>query len=160
MRFPTEYKTLERRCDALRAAHQNLLKIAKTYGTESYDYPTNINESLGEFGHNIQHSVTFWASQATKGTNLPKVEPPAEKQQEQKKTLNHALSRAAAGGEGFLVLPRHSRCLLPQRRDIKLIPTTAYPPPLPPVATTVAHLRRGARPHRRLSLCRLCWRTG
>merc|ERR1712093_3854 len=96
--LPEEYKTLERRCDALRATNQNLLRITKVYGTESYDYPVNVNESLGEFGHNVQHSVTFWASQATKGTNLPKVEAPSGKQQESKKTLNHALSRAAAGG--------------------------------------------------------------
>ncbi|CAD6575584.1 MAG: hypothetical protein CYPHOPRED_005746 [Cyphobasidiales sp. Tagirdzhanova-0007] len=95
--LPEEYKTLERRCDALRLAHQNLLKITKVYATETYDYPTNINESLGELGANVSHSVTFWAAQATKGTNLPKVEP-TDKPIEQKKTLAHALSRAAASG--------------------------------------------------------------
>ena len=93
-----EYKVLERRCDALRDAHQSLLRVAKVYSTEAYDYPTNINESLGEIGSNVSHSLTFWASQATKNTALPKIEPTA-KVTEQKKTLPHALSRAAAGGE-------------------------------------------------------------
>lgn len=93
--LPEEYKSLERRCDALKNTHTNLLKIAKVYGTETYDYPTNVNESLNAFGANVSHSVTFWASQATKGTNLPKVEV-TQKPEEQKKTLPHALSRAAA----------------------------------------------------------------
>ena len=93
-----EYKALERRCDALKNAHQSLLRVAKVYSTEPYDYPTNINESLGEIGSNVSHSLTFWASQATKNTALPKIEP-TEKVTEQKKTLPHALSRAAAGGE-------------------------------------------------------------
>ena len=93
----TEYKSLERRCDALRNAHSNLIKITKVYSTETYDYPTNINETLGDFGANVSHSLTFWASQATKNTNLPKVEA-TDKPVEQKKTLPHALSRAAAGG--------------------------------------------------------------
>ena len=92
-----EYKSLERRCDALRNAHSNLIKITKVYSTETYDYPTNINETLGDFGANVSHSLTFWASQATKNTNLPKVEA-TDKPVEQKKTLPHALSRAAAGG--------------------------------------------------------------
>lgn len=95
-----EYKLLERRCDALKNAHSNLLRITKVYGTESYDYPTNINESLGEFSTNAAHQITTWASQATKGTNLPKVEP-TQKSQEQKKTLPHALSRAAANSEAI-----------------------------------------------------------
>lgn len=76
------------------------------YSTETYDYPTNINETLGDFGANVSHGLTFWAAQATKGTNLPKVEP-TDKPVEQKKTLPHALSRAAAGG-GFGRLPEHT----------------------------------------------------
>lgn len=95
--LPEEYKSLEQRCDALRNAHGNLIKITKVYSTETYDYPTNINETLGDFGANVSHGLTFWAAQATKGTNLPKVEP-TDKPVEQKKTLPHALSRAAAGG--------------------------------------------------------------
>ena len=101
-----EYKSLEQRCDALRNAHSNLIKITKVYSTETYDYPTNINETLGDFGANVSHGLTFWAAQATKGTNLPKVEP-TDKPVEQKKTLPHALSRAAAGG-GFGRLPEHT----------------------------------------------------
>lgn len=105
-----EYKALERRCDALKNAHQSLLKVAKVYSTESYDYPTNINESLGEIGSNVSHSLTFWASQATKNTALPKIEP-TEKATEQKKTLPHALSRAAAGGGWLFLSPRDSEAI-------------------------------------------------
>jgi hypothetical protein len=93
--FDKEYKSLERRCDALRNAHLSLLKLSKVYSTETYDYPTNINESLGELGANVSHSVTSWAAQATKNTNLPKVET-TNKPTETKKTLAHALSRSAA----------------------------------------------------------------
>jgi hypothetical protein len=61
-----DYKTLERRVDALRAAHLSMLKIAKVcapdkkdkedshsrgrfgqaYENEGYDYPTQVNESI------------------------------------------------------------------------------------------------------------------
>lgn len=99
-----EYKALERRCDALKNAHQGLLKITKVYSTETYDYPTNVNESIGEVGSNVSHSLTFWASQATKNTALPKIEP-TEKAVEHKKTLPHALSRAAASGMSKLLRP-------------------------------------------------------
>jgi len=41
--LPEDYIALERRVDALRAAHLSLLKIAKVYDTETYDYPTQVN---------------------------------------------------------------------------------------------------------------------
>lgn len=37
--LPQEYKDLERRVDALKSAHTGLMKVAKVYETESYDYP-------------------------------------------------------------------------------------------------------------------------
>ena len=37
--LPQEYKDLERRVDALKSAHTGLIKVAKVYETESYDYP-------------------------------------------------------------------------------------------------------------------------
>lgn len=95
--LPQEYLDLERRVDGLKTAHVNFLRVAKVYDTETYDYPTQLQESVSELGGSIAHNLTFWAAQATKGTNLPQptvVEAPAEVH----KTLPHALSRAAASG--------------------------------------------------------------
>ncbi|PWN48167.1 hypothetical protein IE53DRAFT_389660 [Violaceomyces palustris] len=95
--LPQEYRDLERRVDALKNAHQGLIKISKVYESEAYDYPTQIQESLTQLSATVGHSVTSWAASATKGTNLPTVQatqPPPK----QNKTLNHALSRAAASG--------------------------------------------------------------
>ncbi|EGG01073.1 uncharacterized protein MELLADRAFT_50237 [Melampsora larici-populina 98AG31] len=95
--LPEEYKDLERRVDALRNAHASLLRIVKTYESEAYDYPIQVNESLNETATTISHTLTTWASAATKGTNLPPIEAPA-KTPVQHKTLAHALSRAATSG--------------------------------------------------------------
>lgn len=95
--LPEEYKDLEQRVDALRNAHASLLRIAKVYDTEPYDYPTQINESLTETAATLSHTLTSWAAAATKGTNLPPIEPSAKPPAEHK-TLPHALSRAAASG--------------------------------------------------------------
>ncbi|GAA95319.1 uncharacterized protein L969DRAFT_101415 [Mixia osmundae IAM 14324] len=93
--LPEEYKTLERKVDALRATHLSLLKITKAYETETYDYPTQINESLTEGFALVSHSLTSWAAVAAKGTNLP-APTVTDKAPEQHKTLSHALSRASA----------------------------------------------------------------
>ncbi|KAG0140273.1 hypothetical protein CROQUDRAFT_718702 [Cronartium quercuum f. sp. fusiforme G11] len=95
--LPEEYKDLERRVDALRNAHASLLRVVRTYESEPYDYPVQINESLTETATTISHTLTTWASAATKGTNLPPIEAPA-KAPVQHKTLAHALSRAATSG--------------------------------------------------------------
>ena len=44
-------------------------RIAKVYENESYDYPTQIQESLTEFGSSLSHNITTFAA-----TNL-KVKP-------------------------------------------------------------------------------------
>lgn len=95
--LPEEYKDLERRVDALRNAHSSLLRVAKVYDSEPYDYPTQINESVTETATNISHTLTSWAAAATKGTNLPPIEVPSKAPSEHK-TLSHALSRAATSG--------------------------------------------------------------
>ncbi|KAL9937991.1 hypothetical protein V8E36_003536 [Tilletia maclaganii] len=96
--LPPEYVDLEARVDALKAAHTALLRIARSYENEGYDYPYNAGEQLTQLSQQIGHSVTSWASAATKGTNaLPNVQPTAPPT-ELPKTLNHALSRAAASG--------------------------------------------------------------
>jgi hypothetical protein len=67
----TEYLDLERRVDGLRSAHVNFLRVAKVYDSETYDYPTQLNETVSELGGSIAHNLTFWAAAATKGANLP-----------------------------------------------------------------------------------------
>ncbi|KAJ7668325.1 BAR domain-containing family protein [Mycena rosella] len=92
--LPQEYKDLEARVDALRAAHISLLKIATVYETESYDYPVAIQESISELSTSIGYGITNFASTNLKGTNLPAPAPvtlPAQ----QHKTLPHALGRSA-----------------------------------------------------------------
>ncbi|KAE8210707.1 hypothetical protein CF327_g5450 [Tilletia walkeri] len=96
--LPAEYKDLETRVDALKAAHTALLRIARTYEVETYDYPFNAGEQVSQLGQQIGHSVTSWAATATKGNNnLPNVQPSAPPA-DLPKTLAHALSRAAASG--------------------------------------------------------------
>ncbi|KZW03255.1 hypothetical protein EXIGLDRAFT_725710 [Exidia glandulosa HHB12029] len=93
--LPQEYKDLETRVDALRTTHLNLLKITKVYETETYDYPTQVQESLVELSAGFSHTVTSFAATNLKGTNLPvpSVAPPPPTQH---KTLPHALARAAS----------------------------------------------------------------
>ncbi|KAI0687818.1 BAR domain-containing family protein [Cytidiella melzeri] len=99
--LPQEYKDLEARVDALRDAHLTLLKITKVYGTETYDYPTAIQESITELGTTIGHGITNFAAANLKGTNLPVPEPAAPIAQ-QHKTLPHALGRAATNAATIL----------------------------------------------------------
>lgn len=97
--LPQEYLDLERRVDGLRTAHLNVLKVAKVYDSQAYDYPVHLQESVTELGGSIAHNLSYWAAAATKGTNLPQPAV-AEKPAEVHKTLPHALSRAAAAGAG------------------------------------------------------------
>jgi len=95
--LPQEYKDLEARVDALRTAHLALLKITKVYEAETYDYPTQVQESLAELGANVGYNITNFAATNLKGTNLPipsVAAPPAQPH----KTLPHALARAATTG--------------------------------------------------------------
>jgi hypothetical protein len=71
------------------------------YETESYDYPTQIQESITELSTSIGYGLTNFAATNLKGTNLPAptpVSPPAT----QHKTLPHALGRAAASSASQL----------------------------------------------------------
>jgi hypothetical protein len=69
-------------------------RITKVYETESYDYPTQIQESISELSTSIGYGITNFAATNLKGTNLPSPSPvtaPAS----QHKTLPHALGRSA-----------------------------------------------------------------
>ncbi|KAF4622015.1 hypothetical protein D9613_009172 [Agrocybe pediades] len=92
--LPQEYKDLEARVDALRAAHIAMLKITKVYESETYDYPVQIQESLSEISSSIGYNITSFAASNLKGTNLP-VPNPSAPPTAQHKTLPHALARAA-----------------------------------------------------------------
>ncbi|KAH9939750.1 BAR domain-containing family protein [Epithele typhae] len=93
--LPQEYKDLEARVDNLRAVHLALLKVTKVYETETYDYPTQIQESLTEFGTTIGTGITNFAAANLKGTALPTPDP-VELPTPQHKTLPHAIARQAA----------------------------------------------------------------
>ncbi|KAF8580402.1 hypothetical protein K439DRAFT_1662808 [Ramaria rubella] len=113
--LPQEYKDLEARVDALRNVHLGLLRcevlydmsltalilhtyrITKAYETETYDYPTQVQESISELSSNISHTLTTFANTNLKGTNLPLPQPTAQPEHPHK-TLPHALARAAASG--------------------------------------------------------------
>ncbi|KAH8826802.1 BAR domain-containing family protein [Flagelloscypha sp. PMI_526] len=92
--LPAEYKDLEGRVDALRAAHLSVLKITRVYESEAYDYPVAIAESVTELSTSIGYGLNNFAAANLKGTNLPApqaVAPP----EAQHKTLPHALGRSA-----------------------------------------------------------------
>jgi len=99
--LPSEYRELEARVDALRTAHIAFLKITKVYADSAYDYPTQIQESLGEMTSTISHSVTSFAASNLKGTSLPSPTVTAAPIQ-QPKTLPHALARSAAQASNAL----------------------------------------------------------
>ncbi|KAK7696356.1 hypothetical protein QCA50_001010 [Cerrena zonata] len=101
--LPQEYKDLETRVDALRQAHLTLLKITRVYETETYDYPTQIQESLTELGTSIGHNITTFAAANLKGTNLPTPTPTAAPEH-QHKTLPHAIGRAAINSASALLI--------------------------------------------------------
>ena len=64
------------------------------YNSESYDYPTQIQESIAELSTTIGHGLTNFAATNLKGTNLPAPQP-VQAAPVQHKTLPHALGRAA-----------------------------------------------------------------
>jgi len=99
--LPQEYKDLEARVDALRSTHLALLKITKVYETETYDYPTQIQESISELGTTIGHNITNFAAANLKGTSLPTPQP-ITPPQHQHKTLPHALGRAATSAANLI----------------------------------------------------------
>jgi len=103
--LPSEYKDLEARVDALKAAHIAFLKITKVYADSSYDYPTQLQESLGEMTSSISHNLTSFAASNLKGTALPAPNVTAAPAV-QAKTLPHALGRAAASASNSLNTPQ------------------------------------------------------
>lgn len=95
--LPSEYTELAEKCNNVEKLYKNVLKVTQNYESESYDYPTNLQESFTEFGKNISDRVL----------NLSKATSPAEAQAalinptatdfKPPKTLYHALARATDG---------------------------------------------------------------
>jgi hypothetical protein len=73
-----------------------LVRITRVYESESYDYPTQIQESITELSTSISYNVTSFAASNLKGTNLPAPAQPAAPPPSQHKTLPHALGRASS----------------------------------------------------------------
>lgn len=99
--LPQEYKNLEARVDALKIAHASVLKVARVYESESYDYPTQIQESIQDLSQTVTSQIASFANANLKGTNLPLPQPTAQPAQAHK-TLPHALARASATGAAAL----------------------------------------------------------
>ncbi|WFD26309.1 hypothetical protein MNAN1_001288 [Malassezia nana] len=92
--LPEEYKQLEQRVDALKSAHHEMMHTIKVFENEAYDYPNHLQESVTQGAQSIGHTLSVWASQATRNTSLPQVQatsaPPSHP-----RTLSHALARSA-----------------------------------------------------------------
>ena len=74
--------------------HFHPRRVTRVYESETYDYPTQIQESLSEFGTTIGTGITNFAAANLKGTNLP-APAPVSPAAPQHKTLPHAIGRAA-----------------------------------------------------------------
>ncbi|KAK9763562.1 BAR domain-containing protein [Basidiobolus ranarum] len=87
--LPAEYNELEKKVDAIRNAHLNMLKITKIYGTENYDVPMQIQNSVVDFSRTVVKRVnSMRGSEKVENGNESK----------RPKTLAHGLARAAAEG--------------------------------------------------------------
>lgn len=73
----------------------SLTRITKVYDYETYDYPTQIQESLSELSSSIGYNITSFAATNLKNTNLPVPEVPSAPPPSTHKTLPHALVRSA-----------------------------------------------------------------
>ncbi|ETN42656.1 uncharacterized protein HMPREF1541_01813 [Cyphellophora europaea CBS 101466] len=99
--LPDEYVDLEKRVDALKQVHQNLLNVTKQYQNEAYDYPPNIAESFGDLGRSISDKVTLLSKAGSPAeAQAAFTAPPSAKPQP--KTFNHAIARASLAGSHLL----------------------------------------------------------
>ncbi|KAF9318236.1 hypothetical protein BG000_009938 [Podila horticola] len=96
--LPQEYKDLEKRVDALRNTHTNLLRITRTYSTSTYDYPAQLQETLGEFGRTVTDKIQSVALSPAEKAASEAAALEERKEATPPKTLPHALSRASYQG--------------------------------------------------------------
>ncbi|KAK9761802.1 BAR domain-containing protein [Basidiobolus ranarum] len=88
--LPQEYLELEKKVDAIRNVHLNLLKVTRVFMSEDYDYPTQLQESIAD----VSRTLVKEFKQVALGEN----EQAGPEPEEAPKTLSHALSRASAQG--------------------------------------------------------------
>lgn len=108
--LPDEYLQLEVSVDNLKAVHNKLLTVTSTYKTETYDYPTNLRETVSEISKTIQEKVQNLASVQSANEIQAAIMKPTTKSHP--KTLNHALSRAALASCDLLDSPSSLKELL------------------------------------------------
>ena len=92
--LPSEYIELANKCNNIEQLYKNVLKITTNYENESYDYPTNVQESFTEFGKNITTRVSNVAKATTTAEAQAALINPNTGEFKAPKTLYHALSRA------------------------------------------------------------------
>lgn len=92
--LPSEYIELANKCNNIEKLYKNVLKITNNYENESYDYPSNIQENLSEFGKNITTRVSNVAKATTTAEAQAALVNPNNGEFKPPKTLYHALSRA------------------------------------------------------------------
>jgi len=100
--LPEEYLRLRARIQALEKANARMLKVTSHFGKETYDYPTNLQETFSEVSRNfldsintISHAKSSQELTAALSGNHPNVV-------HQPKTFSHAISRAAFASSGLI----------------------------------------------------------
>jgi hypothetical protein len=87
--------------DALRTIHTNLLRITRIHTNPSYDYPSQLQESVAELSRNVQDQLKVLTQSPAERAEV--VSRQAESSQDSNpKTLPHALARASAQGAELL----------------------------------------------------------
>ncbi|SAM05195.1 hypothetical protein [Absidia glauca] len=96
--LPQEYKDLEKRVDALRSVHVNLLKVARTYNQPAYDYPVQIQETLVGLTGTMASQFQNLALSPAERAQVDQQQAPVDESKQHPKTLSHAVSRVAGQG--------------------------------------------------------------
>lgn len=95
--LPSEYTELAEKCNNVEKLYRNVLKVTQNYESESYDYPTNLQESFTEFGKNISTRVSGLSKATTPAEAQAALINPTNAEFKPPKTLYHALARATDG---------------------------------------------------------------
>lgn len=95
--LPSEYVELAEKCNNIEKLYKNVLKVSTNYENESYDYPTNLQESFTEFGKNFSNRVSNLSKATTPAEAQAALVNPSTGEFKPPKTLYHALSRATDG---------------------------------------------------------------
>ncbi|KAF1980056.1 meiotically up-regulated gene 64 protein [Bimuria novae-zelandiae CBS 107.79] len=92
--LPPDYIELEKRVDALKKVHNQMLQVTSQYSNEAYDYPTNIRESFNDLGRTVGEKVQLLSAATSPAeAQAALTAPPSAKPQP--KTFSHAVARAA-----------------------------------------------------------------